>query len=220
MHLPSGLKLLLFPLQHLPAATTKALRSIFSTHGLPEILVFDNGSVFTSNGFKTFIKENGIRHITTAPYHPAGSRLAERPYHPAGSRLAERAVQTFKEELKKDSTVDMDTQLSKFLFGRRYGITPHATTGMPPVELLMQRKPHSCWDLAIRPQLSTTVFVKQTKQKRNHDKSAPVHRIWGPLTYDIELEDGRIVTRHIDNLRKQLIPSMHFYVQSDLTTPH
>ena len=44
--------------------------------------------------------------------------------------------------------------------------------------------------------------------------------IWGPLTYDIELEDGRIVTRHIDNLRKQLIPSMHFYVQSDLTTPH
>jgi len=57
---------------------------------LPEVLVSDNGSVYTSNEFKTFLKENpGIRHITTAPYHPAGNRLAER------------AIQTFKEALKK-----------------------------------------------------------------------------------------------------------------------
>jgi len=118
------------------AATTKALRNIFSTHGLPEILVSDNGSAFTSNEFKTFHKENGIRHITTAPYHPAGNGLAER------------AVQTFKEALKKESAVDLDTQLAKFLF--RYRITPHATTGVPPAELLMQRKPRSRLDL-LRP---------------------------------------------------------------------
>ena len=70
--------------------------------------------------------------------------------------------------------------------------------------------------------------MKQTTEKLNHDKSTPVGqfqiddtvyvqdlplrstwlpgtvvKIWGPLTYNIELEDGRIVTRHVDNLRRQ-----------------
>ena len=195
------------------AATTKALRSIFATHGLPEILVSDNGPAFTSIEFKTFLKENGIRHITTAPYHPAGNGLAER------------AVQTFKQALKKEPTVDLDTQLSKFLF--RYRMTPHATAGVPPAELLMQRKLRSRLDL-LKPQLTTTVHLKQSKQKLNHDKSTPLRqfqideavyvqdlpsrstwlpgtvvKIRGPLTYDIALEDGRIVTRHVDNLRRQ-----------------
>ena len=40
------------------AAKTKALRSIFSTCGLPESLVSCTGSAFTSNEFKTFLKEN------------------------------------------------------------------------------------------------------------------------------------------------------------------
>ena len=65
--------------------TIEHLRSIFSTHGLPEMLVMDNGSVFTSEEFKTFTKQNGIRHSTSAPYHPASNELAEK------------AVQTFKE---------------------------------------------------------------------------------------------------------------------------
>ena len=180
---------------------------------IAQIFVYDNGPAFTSIEFKTFLKENGIHHVTTAPYHPAGNSLAER------------TVQTFKQALKKEPTMDLDTQLSKFLF--HYHMTPHATTGVPPPELLMQRKPRSRLDL-LKPQLSTTVHLKQTKQKLNHDKSTPVHqfqiddavyvqdlpsrstwlpgtvvKIRGLLTYDIELEDGRIVTRHVDNIRRQ-----------------
>ncbi len=63
-----------------------ALRSIFATHGIPELLVYDNGSVFTSDEFKDFLKQNGIRHNTSAPCHPASNGLAERN------------VQTFKEK--------------------------------------------------------------------------------------------------------------------------
>ena len=69
--------------------------------------------------------------------------------------------------------------------------------------------------------------MKQTTEKLNHDKPTPVGqfqiddtvyvqdlpsrstwlpgtvvKIRGPLTYDIELEDGRIVMRHVDNLRR------------------
>ena len=56
----------------------KALRHIFSTHGLPEVLVTDNGSTFTSMDFATFVKRNGFRHTRCAPYHPASNGLAER----------------------------------------------------------------------------------------------------------------------------------------------
>ena len=91
----------------------------------------------------------------------------------------------------------------------------------------MQRKPRSRLDL-LKPQLTTTVHLKQSKQKLNHDKFTPLRqfqiddavyvqdlpsrstwlpgtvvKIRGPLTYDIALEDGRIVTCHVDNLRRQ-----------------
>ena len=51
--------------------TVEKLRKFFSTHGIPEKLVSDNGSVFTSHEF------NGIDHIKTAPYHPSSNGLAE-----------------------------------------------------------------------------------------------------------------------------------------------
>ena len=41
-------------------ATIEHLRSIFATHGLPKVLVTDNGSQFTSMEFQTFMQTNGI----------------------------------------------------------------------------------------------------------------------------------------------------------------
>ena len=69
-------------------STIQELRSVFATHGLPEIIVSDNGIAFTSNEFQEFISKNSICYIKPAPYHPASNGLAER------------AVQTFKEGLK------------------------------------------------------------------------------------------------------------------------
>ena len=62
---------------------------MFATHGLPQTVVSDNQSVFTSSDFEDFMQMNGIRHIRTAPYHPASNGLAEQ------------AVQTLKEGFKK-----------------------------------------------------------------------------------------------------------------------
>lgn len=50
-------------------ATIEKLRTTFATHGLPEVIVPDNGSVFTSEDFKISTRRNGIRHVTSAPYH-------------------------------------------------------------------------------------------------------------------------------------------------------
>lgn len=37
--------------------------------------IIDNGSQFTSEEFQSFIKRNGIKHITTMPFHPATNGL-------------------------------------------------------------------------------------------------------------------------------------------------
>ena len=60
------------------SATIEKMQSSFATLGLLEIMVTDNGPAFTSMEFAQFMQRNGIRHVTTAPYHPASNGLAER----------------------------------------------------------------------------------------------------------------------------------------------
>ena len=105
--------------------TIQQLRPLFSRFGIPDSLVSDNGTPFTSNEFEGFCKSNGIRHVRVAPYHPASNGLAER------------AVIIFKEGLKKQTTGTLQDRLAKILL--RYRLTPHTTTGVSPSELLMGR---------------------------------------------------------------------------------
>lgn len=46
------------------------------THGLPEMLVSDNATFFTSAEFADFMSKNGIKHVTSAPFHPLSNGLA------------------------------------------------------------------------------------------------------------------------------------------------
>ncbi|XP_026570688.1 uncharacterized protein K02A2.6-like, partial [Pseudonaja textilis] len=59
-------------------AITKVLTRLFVTHGLPDSIVSDNGPQFASTEFSRFAANLGIRHIFTAPFHPASNGLAER----------------------------------------------------------------------------------------------------------------------------------------------
>eukprot|EP00731_Ephydatia_muelleri_P021930 Em0014g521a len=133
------------------------LRNVFATHGIPEQLVSDNGSAFTSSEFKKFVNRNAIRHTTSALYHPASNGLAER------------AVQTFTSALIKFGG-DVETSLAHFLF--TYRLTPHVTMGLTPAEMLLGRKPRSQLG-SIRPRSGTAIPDKvktsQARQKANHD---------------------------------------------------
>ena len=193
------------------ANTINTLRQIFSVHGLPEVIVSDNGTCFTSFEFQQFMKYNGIIHITTAPYHAASNGLAER------------GVQIFKNGIRKVSGGSLESKLARFLF--RYRITPQSTTGVSPAELLMGRKLRSHFDLLF-PNVKSRVVIKQEQQKDYHDTHAKMRILnpgdlvyiynfsygerWipgtilektGPVSYKIQLLDGRITRRHQDHVR-------------------
>ena len=59
------------------SATLDVLREWFCVYGIPEQIVTDNGSQFTADAYKVFTQRNGIRHVRSAPYHPASNGLAE-----------------------------------------------------------------------------------------------------------------------------------------------
>ena len=144
------------------SSTIKKMRSTFATHGLPEMLVTDNGSVFTSSEFTDFTKRNGIRHVTSAPYHPASNGLAEW------------AVQTFKESMKKSLPGSLGTRLPRFLF--KYRITPHSTPGLSPAELLMGKRLQSHLH-QLHPVVAKRVQHHQETQKVGHDQHCKARTI-------------------------------------------
>ena len=58
-------------------ATIQCLRDIFARFGLPERIVTDNVPNFTSAEFSYFLKQNGIKQTTYAPYHPASEQAVK-----------------------------------------------------------------------------------------------------------------------------------------------
>jgi len=57
--------------------TIQALKMFFSSFGLPEEIVSDNGPQFTVHPFQEFCKHNRIKHSRIPPYHLASNRASE-----------------------------------------------------------------------------------------------------------------------------------------------
>lgn len=55
----------------------QALRRLFSTHWLPNMVVMDSGPQLMSAIFQTYLARHGIRHVVVAPYHLASNGLVE-----------------------------------------------------------------------------------------------------------------------------------------------
>ena len=185
------------------------LRHIFSTHGLPLTIVSDNGTPFTGEEFQKFLTMNGIRHITSVPYHLASNGLAER------------AVQIVRQGLRKQTEGDIQTRVGRFLFS--YRNTPQTTTDYTPAELLLRRKPRSRLNL-LHPDRKHHVEVKQEQQQQYRNEhtrqrsfadgqdvyvsqrergtpwlAAVVTKQSGQIV-NTELFDGRQARRHLDNV--------------------
>lgn len=202
-----------------PTSTSEAvireLRPVFARFGLPETVVTDNGTCFVSAEFETFLLKNGIKHYTSAPYHPASNGLAER------------AVQIVKKGLKKVSQGTITERLAKVLMS--YRLTPQTTTGVSPAELLLGKRPRSRLDL-LKPHTAERVEHQQHKQKLQHDARSKdrrlvvgekvfvrnyhhgkrwlpgeIERITGPVSFLVKLNDGRQRRCHQDQIRRRTV---------------
>ena len=146
-----------FPTKSSTSATVIELsRTLFAQCGVPEAVVTDNSSCFVSEEFETFLLKNGIKHITSAPYHPSTNGLAER------------AVQIAKRGLKKEEG-SMMTRMAKAMMA--YRVSPQSTTGESPALLLQKHQIHTRLDL-LKPGWNERMEHCQQKQKAEHDESA------------------------------------------------
>ena len=194
--------------------TIATLRHLFSAYGLPEQLVSDNGPQFVSEEFQTFMKQNGVKHIRCAPYHPSSNGAAER------------FIQTFKQAMKaseKDGH-SVSHRLANFLM--TYRSTPHTTTNVAPCTLFLQREIRTRFHL-LQPDPERTVCAKQAEQVTHHDQHAKQRSFqigqkvmvknmrpgpdWipaviaqqlGPVSFLVDVESGLRWKRHIDHIRE------------------
>ena len=147
------------------------------------------------------------------------------PYHPSSNSLAERFVQTFKYSLESsasDPACSLQQRIQNFLLS--YRSTPHATTGLSPAKLFLQRELRTRLSL-VRPDLTSHGTRQQNKMKLHHDKHAKFREIavgdtvlacdhlssqkWqsgtvrqhtSPHSYRVQLDDGRVWRRHVDDV--------------------
>ena len=140
-------------------------KSQFSRHGIPDVLISDNGPQFSSHEFQQFVKCYQIDHRTSSPYHPQSNGMAEK------------AVQTVKRLIKKATHDGNDLYLALL----EYRNTPCSITLGSPVQRLMGRRTKTLLPTSSKLLKPATIDPKtvhtelqeqQTKQKLYYDRNA------------------------------------------------
>ena len=122
------------------------LKSIFTRHGVTQILVSDNGPQYSASSFATFAEEYGYSHVTSSPKFPQANGAAER------------AVETVKSLLTKNE----DPYIALTL----YRSTP-LENRYSPAELLMSRRIRTIIPIApaqLNPSVPDSFQVKRKEQ--------------------------------------------------------
>ena len=194
--------------------TIDLLRKSFCNFGLPDVIVSDNAPYFVSQEMQQFLKKNGIKHVTPAPYHPSSNGLAER------------AVRTLKEGLRKFVQGNINTRICRFLYNQRK--TVHTTTGKSPAELMFHRNfrvtiesvKQERRDTESLTQIGDRAFDDESKLfkvgdavfVRNFGRGEPwvkgkIVEVLGVRNYRVQVQDygNMIWNRHADQIMKRFL---------------
>eukprot|EP00117_Sycon_ciliatum_P015218 scpid18577/ scgid6200/ Retrotransposable element Tf2 155 kDa protein type 1 len=182
------------------SATTQGvitmLRSNFAIFGLPEHVVTDNGSQFTSAEFKSFLSSNGIVHTLTAPGHPATNGLAER------------YVGHFKSKVKLlTSETDLSSALYRFLLTHR---TTPTVSGKSPATLLMNRQPRTRYDL-LHP-TTAAALDQQVRSFQQNCSNTPEYSV-GDAVYALNFSNYG--SKWVPGVVLSIVSPMNYRIQVD-----
>ena len=151
------------------------------------------------------MRNNGVKQIRSAPYHPASNSLVER------------FVQSLKTALKrsKQDGRSLSNQLASFLF--TYQTSPHATTGVSQSSLFHQRNIWSHLSDLIRSPLFLTnslskglvmtveeriEHISRDSQSWHEISLAVIIERLGPLSYLVETDKLDLWRHHVDQLKE------------------
>jgi hypothetical protein len=188
------------------ATVIQHTKSIFARHGIPEVVISDNGPQYSCQDYKYFASKWGFQNKTSSPVYPQSNGLAER------------TVQTVKNLLQKAKASGEDPYLSLL----SYRSTPASDAGSP-AQLLMNRRfrtdlPTTSKQLVPkilnRRHVQNCLTKRKIEQKHYYDRSAksrkPMHKgdqvriyrgkTWltvidrdqAPRSYHVETPDGCI----------------------------
>ena len=69
----------------------RALKAIFSRHGIPAVLMSDKGPQYSLQKMKDFANQYNFKHVTSSPHYPQCNGMAERMVKTAKSLLEKSA---------------------------------------------------------------------------------------------------------------------------------
>ena len=102
----------------------RALKYQFARHGIPDVLIMDNGPQFTSEKFGNFVKDWQFQHTTSSPGYPQSNGKAEN------------AVKTVKSLMRKSLRAGTDPFLALLAFRN----TPTEGVDTSPAQRLFSRR--------------------------------------------------------------------------------
>ncbi|OMJ15111.1 Retrovirus-related Pol polyprotein from transposon [Smittium culicis] len=111
--------------------TVKAINdNVIIKHGIPEIILSDNGRAFIADPIKRYCEGFNIKHSFSSPYHPETNGLVER---------FNRTLKSIIRSYINSKQTNWDENLSSIIFA--YVSSTQSTTKISPFELVYERKP-------------------------------------------------------------------------------
>ncbi|KAF2891909.1 hypothetical protein ILUMI_14264 [Ignelater luminosus] len=119
--------------------TVEKSKVCFACFGLPEFVVTNNGTQFTSAVFTDFLSKNGIRFMTSPVCHPASNGQAENLVKSFKNNLLECVRDNF------NRCASFNTLINRFLFS--YRNANHRSTDVTSSSRVFQYKTKTRLDL-------------------------------------------------------------------------
>ncbi|KAI8480674.1 hypothetical protein Bbelb_415670 [Branchiostoma belcheri] len=198
----------------------RKLKMQFARHGIPDVVMTDNGPQFASSEFEKFAREWNFKHQTSSPGYPQSNGKVEN------------AVKTTKRLLEKARLAQSDPYLALLDFRN----TPSQEIGSSPAQRLFSRRTKATMPIKtnlLQPRVQSDIPSKlqeaKKRQRKYYDRQArdlpdlkagdivrcqpmtPTAKQWkkatvvaevGKRSYEIRTEDGGSYRRNRRHLRK------------------